>query len=246
MQDIDLSLIIPCYNEEPILLDSIKLIFESMDNTQIRYEIIFVDDCSQDNTRNLIDRVINEYKNKRFVKIFHEVNKGRGGTVTDGIMASKGKISGFFDIDCSTHPRYIPVLVWEIQKGADMATALRVYKLNWLAAPRWVLSKGYKFLVKLWLRLDLSDTETGCKFFNREKIVPILSEICDNYWFWDTEIMVRSYLKGLKIVEIPSVFIRKGFYTRVKIVRDCFRQFISLIKFKQELKRKGILKGGKK
>lgn len=237
MPDIDLSLIIPCYNEAPVLRNSVELIFEALGRTQLVYEIVFVDDHSQDNTRTLIDSIISEHKDRRFIKIFHAENKGRGRTVTDGIMASKGKIAGFFDIDCSIHPRYIPILVWEIQKGADIATALRVYKLNWFAAPRWVLSKGYKILVKLMLRLNLNDTETGCKFFNRAKIIPVLSEIRDNHWFWDTEIIVRSYLKGLKIVEIPAVFIRHGFYTRVRIFRDCFRQFVNLIRFKYELKK---------
>ena len=91
------------------------------------------------------------------------------------------------------------------------------------------------FLVKLLLKLDLKDTETGCKFFNREKILPILEEIHDRHWFWDTEIMARAYIKGLKIIETPSIFIRKGFYTRVRIFRDSLVQFRNLARFKREL-----------
>ena len=58
MSDIDLSLIIPCYNEELILKDSIKEIFEVLDDTRVNYEIIFVEDFSQDKTRETIEEVI--------------------------------------------------------------------------------------------------------------------------------------------------------------------------------------------
>lgn len=232
---IDLSLIIACYNEELVLRESIKQIFEILDNARFSYEIIFVDDFSQDNTRKIIEDIISEYPDKRFKKIFHEKNTGRGSAVTEGIKLSKGQIVGFIDLDLSTPARYIPTLAMEIKKGAGVASALRVYKLNWSAVPRWVLSKGYRFLVRLLLRLDLKDTETGCKFFNRERILPILDEVRDSHWFWDTEIMARSRMKGLKIAEIPSVFMRKGLYSRVKIFRDSFYYLIKLIRFRKEL-----------
>ena len=222
MPKTDLGLVIACYNEEFMLRDNLKEIAEVLDNTRFSYQIILIDDHSQDRTRDIIKDIIAEYPDKRFTAIYHDKNKGRGRTVTNGIRSLDARIVGYIDIDLSTPARYIPALAMEIEKGMDIAVALRVYKLSWTAVPRWILSKGYKLLVRFLLRLDLHDTETGCKFFNREKILPVLDEIRDSYWFWDTEIMVRSYLKGFKIAEIPSVFIRKGLYTRVKIFRDCF------------------------
>ena len=81
----DLSLIIACYNETDILTNSIKEVVEVLDATRYTYEFIFIDDCSQDDTRELIDALIEQYADKSFRSIFHEQNKGRGGTVTDGI-----------------------------------------------------------------------------------------------------------------------------------------------------------------
>lgn len=237
MLNVDLSLIIACYNEESILEQRIKQIFEVLDDSRFNYEVIFVDDNSEDNTRVIIDSIISRYPDKKLIKVFHEKNMGRGATVADGIMASRGSIVGFIDIDLSTSARYIPALVVEIEKGADIATALRVYKLCWIAIPRWIISKSYRFLVKLMLRLDLGDTETGCKFFRRERILPVLYEIHDRYWFWDTEIMARAYIKGLRIVHLPTIFIRKGLYSRVKIIRDSFQHLNKLIRLKIELDR---------
>ncbi len=54
----DVSIIIACYNEEPVLESSIKQILETMDNTRWSYEIIFVEDCSIDKTRSLIEQII--------------------------------------------------------------------------------------------------------------------------------------------------------------------------------------------
>lgn len=238
---IDLSLIIPCYNEGRILKENVEQILEVLDLTTFGYEIIFVDDGSKDNTREVIDNIISRYPDKNITKIFHENNLGRGRAVTDGIKISRGKVVGFIDIDLSTSARYIPYFCMEVKKGGDIVTALRVYKFNWIAIPRFIISKGYGLLLRLLLRLNLKDTETGCKFFDRENILPVLDEIRDNHWFWDTEIMVRSYKKGLRVVEIPSVFIRQGLYSRVKLFRDSFRHFVNLIRFRQELKDKNML-----
>jgi len=234
--NLDLSLIIACFNEEGLLRQSVEEILDVLNYTRFSYEIIFIDDCSTDKTVGIIKQLVNEHPDKMKM-ILHKKNEGRGKTVTDGIKYSKAKIVGYIDIDLQNPARYIPSLVREVAKGADIATASRTYRLTWVAVPRWIISKGYKFLVKLFLRLNLEDTETGCKFFNRESILPVLDEVRDNHWFWDTEIMARSYLKGLKIVEIPSIFIRKGLYTRVKIFRDCYRQFIKLIEFRMQLGR---------
>ena len=59
------------------------------------------------------------------------------------------------------------------------------------------------------LQVHLRDTETGYKFFKRTKILPVLDQIIDQRWFWDTEIMARCYLQGFTIVEIPCLFVRR-------------------------------------
>lgn len=241
MPSLDLSLIIPCYNELAALKENTKQIIEVLNSTRFSYEIIFVDDCSTNDTVELIKEIINEHPDVNISAVFHKQNEGRGKAVADGILTAQAKIAGFIDIDLSISASYIPSMVMEIVKGADIAIALRVYKLSWHSVPRWIISKGYSLLVKLFLRLELNDTETGCKFFNRERIMPILAEIRDTHWFWDTEIMVRSYLKGFKIIEIPSVFIRSGFYSKVKIFRDSIQYFINLVGFRRELKRRRLL-----
>lgn len=206
---LDLSLILPCYDEKAVLEESVREIIQTLDATRWSYEIIFVDDCSHDNTRELIQQTITEYSDRNLRYLFHDDNKGRGRTVTDGLLAARGRVAGYIDIDLEVHARYIPVCVLAIERGCDVATAYRIYRFYWKGVVRWVLSNGYIWLERNLLEVPLRDTETGFKFFDRAKILPLLAEIQDDRWFWDTEVMVRAHLAGLKITEIPCLFQRR-------------------------------------
>src|SRR3989344_7478511 len=210
----DLTIVVPCYNEASRgdirrLESNINHIISLLKKTKYDFEILLIDDHSKDNTKELIKGM--EGRIKRVRCLFHEKNIGRGGTVSDGIRNCNSRIVGFIDIDLSTPPHYILPLVREIEKGSDLATAERIYRFDreiLSVFHRYVLHKGYRYLVKKFFRTKLRDTETGCKFFNRERILPILEEIKDNGWFWDTEIMIRSYFKGYKIKEVPTLYHR--------------------------------------
>jgi glycosyltransferase involved in cell wall biosynthesis len=233
----DLSLVIACYNEEPVLVDSVRQTVEILDSTHWTYEIIFVDDCSRDCTREIIQQLLITYRDRPFRRLFHEHNLGRGGTVTDGIRLAQGDVVGYIDIDLEVHARYIPSLVLAIQNGADVATAHRIYKVQWHLFNRFILSTGYIWLVRVLLHTPLKDTETGFKFFKRDSILPVLDQIEDQRWFWDTEVMVRSHLMGYKIVEIPSLFVRR--YDKKSTVndfRDSVTHFVKLWRFRRVVK----------
>ena len=229
------SVVLACYNERDVLEESVYKIRDVLDNSKYSYELIFVDDSSSDGTPEIIRKLTANRQNEKV--LLHSRNQGRGKTVADGIKAARGEIAGFIDVDLETEAFYIPALTLEIEKGADIATARRIYKLQIPSLPRQILSIGYINLVRSLLNVQLKDTETGCKFFNREKISPVLDEIRDTHWFWDTEIMVRSYLKGYRIKEIPTLYIRKhDTGTTVKIFRDTLIYFKNLLAFYWELR----------
>jgi len=234
---VDISIVIACYNEEPLLEESVNKIMAVMDATRWKYELIFVDDRSHDNTRQIIERIIAE--NPRYIlkKIFHERNTGRGKAVKDGMLVAEGTYVGYLDIDLEVGAHYIPLMVITLQQGADIATAFRVYKETFNLLFRTVLSIGYRFLMHMMLKIPVKDTETGYKFFNRERILSVLKETKDPGWFWDTEIMALSYHANLKIVELPCLFIRRyDKKSSVNIFRDSFEYFTKLVKFSRELK----------
>jgi glycosyltransferase involved in cell wall biosynthesis len=227
------SLVLACYNEEETLAASFAEILETLRELGRSYEVIFVDDVSRDRTREILKDLVAKHPDVDIRVVLHEANRGRGATVTDGFRAARGEITGFLDVDLEVHSRYIPSLVREIEKGADVATVRRIYAFQLGSIDRYVMSRGYSFLVRRLLGVSVRDTETGYKFFRREALLPVL----DAGWFWDTEFMVRAARRGLRIVEIPGAYIRRYDKTStVSGVRDSLRYFGKLLAFRKALR----------
>lgn len=235
---IDLTLVLACYNEEGLIRESVREIVEVLERTAWTYEVIFVDDGSKDRTRPMIDELIAEYAGRADLRrIFHEKNKGRGGTVTDGFKAGRGRFRGYIDIDLEVHAHYITECVRALENGADVATALRTYQFQWRSLDRWILSKGYVWIMRRLLRTRLKDTETGFKFFREDRIGNLLDEIEDEGWFWDTEFMIRADMAGLEIRELPCLFIRRYDKTSsVNAISDTIEYFGRLWRFRKVVK----------
>jgi glycosyltransferase involved in cell wall biosynthesis len=231
----DLTIVVACYNEERLLEHSMSEVFAVLDMLRLRSEVIFVDDASADTTPIVIDRIIAGHPHRQLRKIEHRTNVGRGGTVADGIRAARGRLVGFLDIDLEVHARYIPGCVAVLLGGAQVVTAKRVYNFSWRSLDRYILSKGYAWLLRRMIALPLADTETGFKFFDRAAILPILEETHDKGWFWDTEIMVRAHWAGLRIVELPALFIRRfDKRSSLRPVRDSLVYLQSLWRFRRD------------
>lgn len=234
-QPIDLSLILPCYNEEPIFTESVKRIIDVLSLSRLSYEIIFVDDKSPDKTAQLIQNACTKYPHTN--ALYHTINKGRGKTVTDGLKEAIGTVVGYIDIDLEVSPVYIPMLVHMIlENKADVVIGKRMYRTNVQSIPREILSSGYQWLSNYLIGTGNLDTESGYKFFNRKKILPILALTRHPHWFWDTEIMILAKRKGLCIEEVPVLFVRRFDKTSsVRIVRDSIDYIQSLWKFRKRL-----------
>ncbi len=235
----DLSLIITCYNEAPHLKKSFSILKNTLNQTRWKYEFIFVDDFSEDRTRNVIEEIINENKALRIKTIFHDKNYGRGQSVVDGLRAAAAPVVGFLDIDLEIAAHYILPAVNLIKVGnADFVMAHRIYKLSVKAMARTIVSRGYNFLTRHLLGLPFHDTEAGFKFFLREKVLPILDLVENQRWFWDTEIVAYAHRNGLKISSLPVLFIRNpDKKTTVKLVSDSFDYFVNLLRFRRRFKK---------
>jgi hypothetical protein len=234
------SVVLACYNEEEILARSFDEIRDTLEHLGRPWEILFVDDVSRDRTRDIIRDLMAAHPDLPLRVILHEKNKGRGATVTDGFRAARGDIVGYLDVDLEVHARYIPSLVRAIEKGADVVTVRRIYAFQLRSLDRYMMSRGYSFLVRRLLRVPIHDTETGYKFFRRERLLPVLDEIEDGGWFWDTEFMVRALLRGLRLVEIPGAYVRRRDKTStVSGLRDSFQYFARLVRFRRTLRARG-------
>lgn len=230
-KQIDLSLILACYNEAGLFTESVARIKDVLDTSRFSYELICVDDNSRDNTSDLIRKT-------PYRALFHTKNLGRGRTVADGIRIANGRVAGYIDIDCEVDPIYIPSMVSLIlNKKADVAIGRRFYRTSLRAFFREILSRGYQWLSDTMIGTEGLDTETGYKFFSRKKILPILSKAKNPGWFWDTEIMVYALRANLRVLEVPVLFLRRfDKRSSVNILRDTIEYVLQLFRFSQLLK----------
>lgn len=233
--ELDLSLVIPCYRETEHLESSFQILKDTLEYLRIQYEVIFVEDASGDGTLEIVQKLSDDNPTAVGRVITHQTNQGRGQTVMDGIRAARGRVVGFIDIDLEVSPHYIGPCVMPILKDrADVVIGRRVYLFSLLAAHRYFMSKFYLGLVKAILGISCNDTETGYKFFLREKVLPLLDQCKDKRWFWDTEIMIRVHEAGLRSLEIPCLFQRRLDKTStVKIFSDSLISLRKLIEYRR-------------
>jgi glycosyltransferase involved in cell wall biosynthesis len=227
----DLSLIVPCYNEGPYLSDNLNQIYDLLKLINLEFEMIIIEDKSTNDTLQRVRRFANDKPQVQLLA--HETNRGRGYTVTEGIKKATGKIVGFIDVDLEVDCHNLIPFIFKVLAGYDVVTGHRIYKIRWWD-PRWILSRGYVLVTRLFCRTAFNDTEAGFKFFNRETILPVIDVVEDHHWFWDTEVMVISYYHGLRIAEIPILFIRKNqSYSTLHTCSDTLYYFKKLLSFRR-------------
>jgi glycosyltransferase involved in cell wall biosynthesis len=235
-----LSIIVPCYNETSHLRVSSDEIIKSLAEAGYDdYELIFVDDGSEDGTRDIIQEIARG--NNRARHTFHERNRGRGAAVKTGMAVASGEIAGFLDADLEVHSRFIHPLVQAVADGADMAVGVRSFKspFGLDALFRRLLSEGYKRVSRIMLNMEAKDSEAGFKFFNLPRMSAVIQSAMSDGWFWDTEVMMRAHRGGFAIVELPVTYIkRNNKKSTVKPLRDAAEYVKSLFIF-----RKKIIKG---
>jgi glycosyltransferase involved in cell wall biosynthesis len=233
---VDLSLVIPCYNEAPHLRESVDALLEVLEATRLEYELVFVDDVSKDETRAVLAELC--ATRPRCRAILHERNKGRGGAFKTGYRATTGAVTGFLDIDLEVAAHYVPPLVERVRShGVDVATGHRHYLMSQThAVHRIVLSRAYRLLLRLSLGCGVRDTETGCKFFRRATASDVVLRSESDGWFWDTEVMVRAALADLVIEERPVLFLRRwDKQSTVRLWHDIQAYLVELHRFRKKI-----------
>lgn len=222
-----LSVIIPVYNE----VESIREIVKRVKDTGLVSEIVIVDDCSIDGTRD----VLKEMDGKGNVRvILKEKNEGKGSAVRVGMTAAKGDVLLIQDADLEYDPRDYPTLLKPLEEGiADV-----VYGSRFLGAPRRVVMFWHMvanhlltFMTNILYNTILSDMETGYKVFRREVIkdMPIYARRFDFEPEFTAKVLKRKY----RIFEVPITFNPRDYSQGKKIkLKDAFEAVWTLLKYR--------------
>jgi glycosyltransferase involved in cell wall biosynthesis len=229
-----LSIIIPVYNEAPMLEKCLHNVVDAALGITPLYEIIIAEDGSTDGSYGIARRFA---KSNHAVKVLHSKRRlGKGGALKTAIGTAKGGIVVYMDADLSSDLKYLKPLIERIEAGASIATGSRLLRDSRTRRPlkRDVASRGFNVLVRLILDSKLHDHQCGFKAFRRKEVMPLLKKVNDNYWFWDTEILVRAQKEGMKVDEIPIRW-SHGKSTKVRFANDVLYMGGRIIKLKREL-----------
>lgn len=208
----ELTVIIPVYNEEETLEEIIRRVKE----TNLANEILCVDDGSTDRSR----EILKAYENDPLVNvIFSEKNEGKGAAVRKGILAAKSEYAIIQDADLEYNPECYASLMKPIQDGiADV-----VYGSRFLGAARrpilfWnmVANKFLTLVTNILYNNILSDMETGYKLFKVSAVreIPLHAHSFD----FEPEFTAKILKRGFRIYEVPIEFTPR-YYTEGKKIK---------------------------
>ncbi|MFY8108517.1 MAG: glycosyltransferase family 2 protein [Bacteroidia bacterium] len=228
-----LSIIIPAYNEAR----TIHLILEKIEAVQlisgIKKEIIIVNDCSSDETANVVRNLMQKYPAIRFVE--HEVNKGKGAAIHTGIKEANGDYIIIQDADLEYDPQEFNLLLKPITDGfADVVYGSRFMGGNphrilffWHSIGNGVLT----FMSNMFTNLNLTDMETCYKLFKAEFIKPI--QLRENRFGFEPEITAKiSRIPNIRIYEVGISYYGRTYAEGKKINwKDGFRAIYCILKY---------------
>jgi glycosyltransferase involved in cell wall biosynthesis len=224
-----LSIVVPVYNEK----HTINQILERIENTPYEKEIIIVDDCSTDGTREILRSLDSSSRIPSARFLYQPVNQGKGAALRTGITAATGDIVIVQDADLEYDPADYGTLIQPITAGiADV-----VYGSRFLSGPHRVLlfwhSLGNRVLTLLsnmFTDLNLTDMETGYKAFRRELFSKIVIE--ENRFGFEPEITAKIARLRCRIYEVPISYFGRDYSEGKKITwKDGIAALYFIVKY---------------
>ena len=225
--DFTLSIIIPCYNEINTISELIKKVKSSSIKSK---EIIIIDNCSNDGTREFLKNL----KDESLTIVFNERNLGKGGSVSKGFLLATGNITLIQDADLEYDPSEYEKLIAPILNGqADVVYGSRFQG----GRPHRIvyfwhrIGNGFLTLLSnIFTDLNLTDMETCYKAFRREIIQSI--KINENRFGFEPEITAKISKLNLRIYEVGIAYYGRTYKEGKKIGwKDGFRAIYCILKY---------------
>jgi dolichyl-phosphate beta-glucosyltransferase len=231
-----LSLVVPVYNGADRLPASLQELRAFLRSQSYIWELILVDDCSNAETRAILERFAAENAEVRLIR--NEENRGKGNAVTRGMRAAVGTFRVFTDADLAYPATEVGKILAELESGADVAIACRVLaESRYLMSPsffsylytRHVMSRVFNAIVRWTLIPRVLDTQAGLKGFTAHAAEIVFPRITIPRFGFDVEALFIAKKHALSLAQTPVFFRYDEEPTTVRFVEDAMRMIRDLL-----------------
>lgn len=198
--NIQISVIIASYNEEKEIEKSILHTRQTFHELGIDYELIVVDDCSEDRTPEIIEGVVNRYPEIKFFR--HEVNRGSGSAFKTGIDHAIKEYVIFVPVDNPLDPEDINSYLTRM-RVCDIIVGVRVERVGYSRFARFASFVYNRIMVPLLFNIGINDVN-WIQVYRRSLFTEGIISFSGNRFFWLVEILVQAKRHLLIITEVPA------------------------------------------
>lgn len=226
-KDIDISFVIPIYNEGGILKQQVNTIIDRCAKNKLNYEIILVDSNSTDGTFKICQNLA---ENNSCIKSFRIEKTDYGLTLRQGFLNAMGNFIVNFDIDYYDINFALQALALA-PFGYDIIVASKNLRLSndTRALIRRFISSVFKYILYYAFGLRVSDTHGIKAWRNDPKFKALIAQTVNNKEIFDTELIIRSQYSGRKLLELP-IEVREIRQSVTGIMSRALRGFVQIVK----------------
>ena len=230
------SIIIPAYNEEKRLPNTLEQVFRFLEEQPYTSEVIVVENGSNDRTYETAKEFTKQHKN---LHLIHDAQRGKGGAVQRGVREARGEYVLFCDADLSMPVEEINKFLPPALNDFDIAIASReapgAVRYN---EPyyRHLTGRVFNMLIRLMVLPNLQDTQCGFKCLRAEVARDIFRFQTLTGWAFDVELLYIARHHGYRVIEIPIDWYFNA-DSKVRVLRDSWRMFVDLLVIRRNARR---------
>lgn len=230
-EKLQLSLIIPAYNEAKRLPQTLPQIIDFVQLLSVPAEVIIVNNNSSDKTRQIADEFAEQYP---FISVLDEPRQGKGAAVRTGMLAARGEYLFMADADLSMPIDEVEKFLPPQLDSYDVAMASRevdgAQRYN-EPAYRHLMGRIFNLVVKVFAVPGFQDTQCGFKCFQRGAALDVLAYQSIDGWAFDVELLFIAQRRGYKIVEVPIDWYYRA-NSRISPISDAIDMFREVLKIR--------------
>jgi dolichyl-phosphate beta-glucosyltransferase len=229
MTSLDLSVIIPAFNEESLIVSTLDCLHSYLSARPQSFEILVVDDGSQDKTVELVRQL--QKRHERLRLLSNPQNVGKGFSIQRGVLESRGQIIIFTDADLPYKLDAIDGFLQALQSGCELAIGSRVLpgsEVKGVPMLRYAAGQIFSWMVQAVLFQGLPDTQCGFKSFKAQAAKEIFRRLTIGGFGFDVEMLFIARKRKYAIQPVPVHMIEHRQRSRVRLMSDSLKMFANL------------------